>query len=476
MATTPASGKSGFDPDIVQSKYPLPIARTYQSKLQDSTTDLHRLYGLMDVFEVSLKYCAIIAIQEYVRLGGHSPVVDADVALHFRRPSLGHWNSFLREILSSFGGLRQQLFMPALVDLYFDPRGRPDRRQDRINQLIDLRNRQRGHGALPLDEDAGHAFRSHLPLLEALLSDLSFLTSYELIVHDEDGSAHLLMGTEPKPVGLPAAASTIAPGQLCLVRNDSVLPLSPLLLYARCDFRTHQGPCARYKTFFFNSLKPRPDFLDYWMSHHRKASDMSERLRSIVESSAGHIDLAAPEGANKALWELLQERSDNLVGRVSEELQLLYFVAEYTRGFLIVEGDPGIGKTALLSRTVHDLLGPKSAYGRADELGDVATHLQDAKLHVAFHLCGTDKSSLELSAILASLINQLPAKGGGTTVVASDLANAARATLEKTRGKLLLVIDGLDEALAGRSEAERPRTLHDCECFRPHLCRPTLCD
>ena len=149
MAPTPASGATGFNANVVLSKYPLPIARTYQSKLQESQTDLHRLYGLMDVFEVSLKYCAIIAIQEYVRLGVRSPAVDEEVALHFRRPHLGNWNAFLREILRSFRGLRQQLFMPALVDLYFDPRGRPDRRQEGINRLINLRNRD-AHGALPL--------------------------------------------------------------------------------------------------------------------------------------------------------------------------------------------------------------------------------------------------------------------------------------------------------------------------------------
>ncbi len=458
MATTLVTEASGFDAELVLAKYPLPIARTFESKLQQPQTSLHRLYGLIDVFEVSLKYCAIVAIQEYVRLGLRAPMVDEEVALHFRIPKLGNWNAFLREILRSFRGLRKQLFMPVLVDLYFDPRGRPDRRQARVGQLINLRNRV-AHGARPSDDDANAEFTKHWPLLASLLSDLKFLISYDLILHDEDGSAHLLMGTEPRAVGLPAAASGVTAGQLCIVHGEQALPLSPLLLYTRCGYGTHQGPCVVKKIFFFNGLKPRPDFLDYWMSHHRLASDVSDRLRSIVEHSAEHLDLAAPEGASTASWELLQERSDNLVGRVDEELKLLNFVAERGRGFLIVEGDPGIGKTALLSRTVHDLLGPKSAYGRSDELGDVAAHLHEAKLHVAFHLCGADKSSQELSTILSSLINQLPARGAATTVVASDLANAARATVEKTRGKLLLVIDGVDEALAGRSEAERQNVL-----------------
>ena len=459
-ANSAASGVGGFDPEIVLAKYPLPIARTFESKLQQPQTPLHRLYGLIDVFEVSLKYCAIIAIQEYVRLGVRAPAVDEEVARHFRIPKLGNWTAFLREILRSFRGLRHELFMPALVDFYFDPRGRAlDRRQERVSQLVALRNRF-AHGARPSDEDSDDEFRKNWPTLASLLTDLSFLASYDLILHDVDGSTNLLMGTEPKVVELPAAAAKVAHGQLCLVQKDQVLPLSPLLVFARCDYHTHHGPCSISKIFFFNSLKHRPDFLDYWMSHHHLVGEMTDRLRAIVEHSAEHIDLAAPEGASAASWELLQERSDEVVGRVAEELQLLEFLVERNRGFLIVDGDPGIGKTALLSRTVHDLLGPKSAYGRSDELGDLATRLHDSKLEVAFHLCGTDKNSQELSSILSSLINQLPARSSATALVASDLANAARATVEKTRGKLLLVVDGVDEALAGRTDAEREAILN----------------
>ncbi len=445
---------------MVVGKYPLPIARTFDSKLQQPQTPLHRLYGLIDVFEVSLKYCAIIAIQEYVRLGVRAPAVDEEVARHFRIPKLGNWSAFLREVLRSFRGRRQELFMPSLVDFYYDARGKAlDRRQERVSQLVALRNRF-AHGARPSDEDSDDEFRKHWPTLAALLGDLSFLSSYDLILREEDGSAYRMMGTEPKAVELPAAASTVGSGQLCLVQNAHVLPLSPLLLYARCDYRTPHGLCSENKIFFFNSLKHRPDFLDYWMSHHRLAGDVTDRLRSIIEHSAEHIELAAPEGASAASWELLQERSEEVVGRVSEELQLLEFIAERARGFLIVEGDPGIGKTALLSRTVHDLLGPKSAFGRSEDLGELATSLHESKLQVAFHLCGTDKNSQELSTILSSLVNQLPARGAATTVVASDLAIAARATVEQTRGKLLLVVDGIDEALAGRSDAERQNVLN----------------
>lgn len=455
MATTPTSPADGFDPDIILAKYPIPIALTYKTKLRQTPSPLHRLFGLTDVFEVTLKYCAIIAIQEYVRLGLHSPEVDEEIALHFRIPSLGSWNAFLREVLRCFRGLQEQLLMPALVNFYFDSRGRSIARQaQRIDELISLRNRL-AHSARRSDEEAEDEFEKHRPLLETVLSDLGFLATCDLILHDEDGSGRLLMGTEPKVVELPAAAAAVPRGQLCLVHGERMLPLSPLLLHARCGYPTRHGSCELSKIFFFNSVKRRPDFLDYSMAHHRWATDVTDRLRAIIETSAEKIDIATPEGASATSWELLLERSEDMVGRVTEELQLLEFIASRPRGFLIVEGGPGIGKTALLSRTVHDLLGPKSAYGRSEDVGRFASHLQDGRLQVAFHLCGADKRSLELSAIMSSLISQLPARGTSTTAVASDLTNAARSTVEQTHGRLLLVIDGVDEALAGRIDAER---------------------
>ena len=457
MATTQASG-ANFDPELVLAKYPIPIARTFEARLQRPQTPLHRLHALIDVFEVSLKYCAVIAIQEYLRLGVHSKEVDEEIALHFRIPSLGSWNAFLREVLRSFRGRHDQLLMPALVNFYFDARGKPAAGQQQVSQLIKLRN-DLAHGARGSDDDADETYRKHWPTLTSVLTELSFLTQYELVLHDEDGGFYSLMGTKPQPIEVPASAASLPRGQLGLVHGERLLPLSPLLLYARCGFPTRHGPCEFSKIFFFNSVKRRPDFLDYWMAHHRWATDLTERLRAIIESSAEKLDIAAPEGASPASWELLQERADDVVGRVNEEMQLLEFIAVRPRGFLIVEGDPGIGKTALLSRTVNDLLGPKAAFGRSEELGAVAMLLHESKLHVAFHLCGADKNSLELSSIMSSLINQLSSRGGATTGAAGDLASAARATVEQTRGKLLLVVDGVDEALAGKTDAERKSIL-----------------
>ena len=53
MATTPPSAVTNFDPQIVLAKYPIPIALTYKTKLHETPSPLHRLFGLTDVFEVT---------------------------------------------------------------------------------------------------------------------------------------------------------------------------------------------------------------------------------------------------------------------------------------------------------------------------------------------------------------------------------------------------------------------------------------
>src|ERR1700691_2882119 len=104
MTIPPTSGAVGFDPEFILAKYPIPIARTFQVKLQLTQSPLHRLFGLTDVFEVSLKYCAIIAIQEYVRLSLRSPEVDKEIALHFRIHWLGSCNAEMkRDLFVHFG-------------------------------------------------------------------------------------------------------------------------------------------------------------------------------------------------------------------------------------------------------------------------------------------------------------------------------------------------------------------------------------
>ncbi len=88
---------------------------------------------------------------------------------------------------------------------------------------------------------------------------------------------------------------------------------------------------------------------------------------------------------------------------------------------------------------------------------------------MAFHLCTADRSTLDLDKIIASLGEQLAARvvGGASTTARSpqEVLGLARNVIARTGGKVVLVVDGIDEACAGRPAAERT-TILDSLVFR----------
>ncbi|HWP46363.1 MAG TPA: NACHT domain-containing protein [Candidatus Limnocylindrales bacterium] len=153
-------------------------------------------------------------------------------------------------------------------------------------------------------------------------------------------------------------------------------------------------------------------------------------------------------------WELVQERSRGFVGRKEEEEELLRFLIQQPRGYLFVEGDPGIGKSALLSQLIQDLLGEGDREGRPPDLLELVTGLGKQGLTLAFHLCyAGNRISIDVPRILSSLMQQLAVQGGQHTFIPPErsshaLLNLARAVVAQRKGKVLILIDGIDEALS----------------------------
>lgn len=61
-----------IDADI-RARYPYPLAATYYRAFYDAP-DLATIHEyLLDLFEISLKYCAAIALAQYVRMESTTP-------------------------------------------------------------------------------------------------------------------------------------------------------------------------------------------------------------------------------------------------------------------------------------------------------------------------------------------------------------------------------------------------------------------
>ncbi len=446
--------------------YPAPIAQAF-AELDANSSPLDRLFALKDLFEVALKYCAIVMIQDYLRLGLKAAPVDLAITQHLGRPQLGNWNHIMREIARCFSGQREKSAVPQLADFYFEPGGAPRKRgHELVDKLIGFRNRVLAHRARPRAQEAEEIYHATLPLVEQFLSELSFLKDYPLIHCKDPGHCELHMGVgPPAPAAAPAGGASPPAGHLCVQGKNVLLTLFPLLLYDRCGYGAPPDVCGLTKFFFFNGGERKPEFLDYSMSHVKHLSDIGSVLQQIIAGCRDRLNLDIGPASLAASRDMMGEMALGFVGRVREEDEILRYILEHDRGFVTVAGDPGIGKSALLSRVVLDLTERGEAEDRSAELGDLCSRLQQSWLAVAFHVCTRRIiDSTRAPQILSSLAEQLTNQYGQSAGAPQErslpaLLEVARVAHSRFSGRALLVIDAVDEVLSGLTPPEQDEVL-----------------
>jgi len=475
MSTGQSLKTVSLDPIKVIERYPAPIACAYVG-LGESASALERLFALKDLFEVALKYCAIIMVQDYLRLGIHSTPVDSAIAQFLPRPQLGNWNHLLREIARCCRDERERLFVPQLVDFYFEPWGAPRRRgHDLVDELIKFRNRVIAHRARPRGREAERIYETTLPLVEELLFDLSFLEDYKLVSCADTNQFHLHRGAGvPTPELIPATSLPLSSGQLYLRSENTVLSLFPLLLYERCGYGAPPHVCEVAKFFFFNGGERKPEFVDYLMGHVKQVAVVADAVAEIITGSKQRLSVEMVQAPQVVSSDLVREAARGFVGRNEEEEDILGYISAHERGHITVVGDPGIGKSALLSQIVLDLTQEGAATDRSAEIASRCDELKQSGLAVAFHVCTRRvPESTAVPQILSSLAEQLVKQYGPRAAAPQQrslraLLDVARVAQSHFMGKALLVIDGVDEVLAGHSPPEQREIINSLP-LRGHL-------
>src|SRR6478672_10392257 len=107
---------SRIDTDI-RGRYPYPLAATFHRAYYESR-DLALIHDyLLDLSEVVIKYCAAIALAQYVADGSPDAAITSSLSA-LRRPSLGHWQGWLRDILRLYEREKRALAVPELLTAY----------------------------------------------------------------------------------------------------------------------------------------------------------------------------------------------------------------------------------------------------------------------------------------------------------------------------------------------------------------------
>jgi len=171
--------------ESILHEYPYPIAKCYE-KLVRSRDILDRRDQCRYLFEATLKYCACLAVAQYLD-NGH-PDHSTNAALSFlSKPSLGHWLNLFKLCVRQNQSIGKSLFAPEIfgkikdrpgliqgyntIKKYIDPE--KDSRTESISILpfldvmVTYRNRSIGHGAPQRDHT-----EELVPVIEKAIVDL----------------------------------------------------------------------------------------------------------------------------------------------------------------------------------------------------------------------------------------------------------------------------------------------------------------
>lgn len=178
--------QKSYEREII-NKFPYPIAsrfirlRTRQCK----KPGFPRLDRILNTAEIITRYLAIIVINECrEQLETHSELqgtLPKGYISPLKRPSWGHWISFIREGLRWLQPLGIELTMPEIHDFWFNHKLKPTPAAIALDSLVNMRNKSIGHNFQGLQEDEyDYLCTETWDKLTLVLESLDFLLGYKL--------------------------------------------------------------------------------------------------------------------------------------------------------------------------------------------------------------------------------------------------------------------------------------------------------
>lgn len=309
-------------------RYPYPLAATFHRAFQDAADDEECHDYLLDLFEVTVKYCATLALSQYFADGAPDPDVNKTLYA-LKRPSLGHWQGWLRDVLAFYRRGNNALLIPELDDFYTlrdrselptfykslrqlmrrlvsDPRAYTDTGGgDSVvapKQFFELLGEYRNllaHGARPNRPDRERMAGVLMPAMLYIFRLLAFVADYPLIYISEvrmtPSSTRLspsydhyyvnLAGDRPIRSRHPKTLNTIAgdPQKLYVLSKNQpfepMLNMHPILIFRYCE------GCGREQAFVLNESKDNVvDYLSYQCTHHFSPTEYLDQVSMLLRN------------------------------------------------------------------------------------------------------------------------------------------------------------------------------------------------
>jgi tetratricopeptide (TPR) repeat protein len=366
-----------------------------------------KVHRMIDLFESIIKTHTVVILAGYVKHNKLSDKAKGLLSQGLRTPSLGTWQLFSRVLFEELSNDNNRWISNSFAKEF---NTLEKALQSEKTNVIAFRNGY-AHGATPTDAQCVTDIQKFDPFLKQLMQ-FEWLRESSLVAQE---------------------------GKVWISTNQESLCLHPILLYRKEDSD------ASYA--FFNDLKnDKIGLLNYTLSKHYKEKELFAEFHE-------HLPLHEwKKSGNNEFYQRIEELTETFKGRTLERDKILQFVLQKSKGYFSIQGNPGIGKSALIAQIIKDL--------RAHP------ELKNIKVIEYFIRRGIQQAQVEY--LFNYLIRRtdevfedgrdIRAEGKMVFDLQNQLFSKWRLWGERNNGQqLLFLIDGLDEGVENNIVTYLPR-------------------
>jgi hypothetical protein len=378
------------------------------------TQPFRKVHRMIDLFESIIKTHTVVIMSEYVRHNKLSDTAKGLLSQGLRTPSLGTWQLFSRVL---FEELQKENFEWSLSDFAADFIELDKALNADTTNVIAFRNGY-AHGATPSDTGCEADIKKYEPFLHKLLQS-KWLSASSL--EEIDGKVFL-------------RCQVAAEGGGEVVRS-----LHPILLYR------HEISEASFA--FFNDIKnDKIGLLNYPLGKHYREKDFFHEFHEYLPLHEWK------KSGNNEFYQRIEELTETFKGRTQERASLVQFVSEKSKGYCSIQGNPGIGKSALIAQFFKDLKAHKELKQLTVIEYFIRRGTQQAQVEYLFNYL------IKRTDEVFPQGKEIRAEGKMVFDLQNQLFSKWRLWNEHCQGrKLLLLIDGLDEGTENNVVTYLPR-------------------
>lgn len=356
--------------DVDLSALPYPVALTagrLRQAIESSADVLKTLFVLKDCFEAAVKYLGAVLVTDYLRSPARKPERNETLLERMVRPSLGVWVQTVVGDVSRWLAADGQASLP-VVAIFVRREGRSTKPKPtpllrQCEEFVGYRNDALGHGALRRESVYLQDLERWLPVLQHLLEAVTDLAGWRLCLVTDQDRCQLWMGTDLQTTIEPGSFQREQIGHFLLRGPESTTcDLYPFLCYLP-DAEGEQRLHFYDSIYRYQETRKEVSVLEYDNGLKHASSEpvsgleqafTTELLKKAFQRHQGRMEVI--EGRVASFGELLVEHAD-IVGRRFVIDHVQRFIEEHDRGLMVIQAEPGKGKTALMCHLIEDVFG-----------------------------------------------------------------------------------------------------------------------